>query len=389
MTLETLFTIFAGAICFVACLSAFDLAVGLRSMTKLSEIFPLGKDGHPLVSIIVPACNEEENVEQAMRTLLSQDYEHFEVIAVNDRSTDKTGEILDGISSEDKRLRVIHINKLPQGWMGKIHALHRGAKEAGGEYLLFTDGDIMMERTTLSRALNRMISDHLGHLTMLFKNSSPGWLLNSLILDAGSGLCQMLRPWLAKNEKSWFFVGVGAFNMVKKEVYEAIGGHYSIKMQPIDDIMLGKIIKEKGYKQECLLGYDMVTVPWYSSVGHMVDGLMKNVLGIINYRFILVPVLISVLFCSNILPLWGMLFLAGVPQKLFGIVVLVKIVAFYKGTRMLDISSLCVWGTFISPYITMYIIIRATFKNARDGGIMWRGTFYSLKELRRNRPIFL
>ncbi len=162
-----------------------------------------------------------------------------------------------------------------------------------------------------------------------------------------------------------------------------------MKMQPIDDIMLGKLIKQKGYKQECLLGYDTVTVPWYSSVGEMVEGLMKNVLGIINYQFFLVPVLLVAIFCSNILPLWGMLFLSGIQQKLFGLVVLVKIVSFWKGTQLVVISPGCVWGTFISPYIIMYIVLKATWKNAREGGIYWRGTFYPLKELRKNKPLFM
>lgn len=389
MTFEILFTIFAAVVCLSACLSALDLALGIKKMIRLSGVAPFNKTDPPKVSLIVPACNEEQNIEQAMRTLLHQTYENYEVIAVNDRSIDRTGEILDVMNADQSRLRVIHIEKLPPGWMGKIHALQQGAKEAQGEYLLFTDGDIMMDRTTVSRAVNRMVDENLGHLTLLFKNTSPGWLLNSLILDAGSGLCQVLRPWAARSEGSRFFVGVGAFNMVKKDVYRAVDGHNTMKMQPIDDIMLGKIIKENDYKQECLLGYDSVTVPWYSSVGEMVEGLMKNVLGIINYRFFLVPVLLFTIFCANILPLWGLLFLGGIEQKLFGIVVLVKIISFFKGTQQVGISPWCVWGTFISPYIIFYIVLKATWKNAQDGGIYWRGTFYSLEELRKNRPLFL
>lgn len=389
MTFETIFTIFTAGLCLIACLSALDLALGIRKMIKLSNISLLKSEERPLVSIIVPACNEEENIEQAMRTLLQQDYDNYEVIAVNDRSIDRTREILDKISAGEQCLRVINIEKLPKGWMGKIHALHQGAKQARGEYLLFTDADIMMQRSTVSRALNRMIDKNLAHLTLLFKNTSPGWLLNSLILDAGAGLCQVFRPWSVQKTSSPFFIGVGAFNLVKKDVYKAIDGHRSMRMNPIDDIMLGKIIKEKGYKQECLLGYDTVTVPWYSSVGEMVEGLMKNVLGIINFRLLLVPFLLSAIFFSNILPLWGMLFLSGIEQKLFGFVVFVKIVAFYKGTKLVDISPWCVWGTFISPYIMSYIVLRATWKNGHEGGIYWRGTFYPLKDLRKNKPLII
>ncbi len=209
MTFETIFTIFTATICIAAFISALDLALGIKKMTRLSSISPLKSEKTPMVSIIVPACNEEKNVEQAMRTLLHQDYVNYEVIAVNDRSIDRTGDILSKISTEEPRLRVIHIEKLPEGWMGKIHAMHQGAQEAKGEYLLFTDGDIMMERSTVTRALSRILDEDLGHLTLLFKNSSPGWLLNSLILDAGSGLCQVLRPWSAKQTSSPFSLELG------------------------------------------------------------------------------------------------------------------------------------------------------------------------------------
>lgn len=389
MDLDTFITIVAVIVCFIACISVLDLAVGIKRMTLLSAISPFRNSKFPLVSIIVPACDEAENIEQAMRTLLDQDYENYEIIAINDRSTDRTGDILDELAGMEDRLRVVHVHDLPQGWMGKIHALHTGSAQAKGEYLLFSDADIMMEKTVLARAVERMEREELGHLTLLFKNSSPGWLLNSLILDAGSGLCQIFRPWLAKKRGSRYFIGIGAFNMVSKKVYSAVGGHQSMKMQPIDDIMLGKIIKEKGLSQECLIGYDMVTVPWYSSVTHMVEGLMKNVLGIINFRLWLVPACLIVLFCFNILPLWGMVFLDGVSQLLFGITVGVKIVAFYGGTRLLNISPWCVFGTLLSPYIMMYIFCKATWMNARNGGIYWRGTFYSLAELRKNRPLIL
>jgi cellulose synthase/poly-beta-1,6-N-acetylglucosamine synthase-like glycosyltransferase len=388
MTFELFLLILSAAVCLITCVSILDLTVGIRSMTRLSEVSPY-RDGEVRVSVIVPACNEADNIEQAMRTLLRQDYEHYEIIAVNDRSTDNTGTILDRLSLTERRLRVLHLDRLPDGWMGKMHALSRGAAEAAGDYLLFTDADIMMDSTTIARAVHRMEARGLAHLTLLFKNSSPGWLLNSLILDAGSGLCQVLRPWAANKPGSRFFVGIGAFNMVRRDVYEATGGHDEIKMHPVDDIMLGKNIKKKGYSQECLLGYDMVTVPWYASVGHMVEGLMKNVLAIINFRFLLIPPSLFVMFALNILHLWGVLLLQGTPRLLFSLTLAAKIIAFYAGTRLLAISPWCTLGTLISPYITVYIIVRAAWKNGRDGGIYWRGTFYSLKELRKNSPLFL
>jgi glycosyltransferase involved in cell wall biosynthesis len=371
----------------VTAISALDLFFGIRSMTRLKHISPFAKGRKPRISIIVPACNEEKNIQRAILSQLQQEYDNLEVIAINDRSTDSTGIILDTLESEHENLKVRHIQDLPEGWMGKANAMQQGALLADGEYLLFTDADIIMEESTLARAAQYMKDKSLDHLALIFKNISPGWLLNSLILESGAGLIQLFRPWRARKPKAPNFIGVGAFNMVKKETYFAVGGHEHIRMHPIDDIMLGKIIKRSGYRQECLLGIDLVAVPWYGSVGQMVDGLMKNVLAIINYRFgLLIPLLIGMIFL-NILPFWAMLFTEGYTQWIWSVIVFIKLGSFYYGTRLLEITSWCTVGTLLTPYISLYIVLRAAWLNYREHGIYWRGTHYSIEKLRANEPI--
>ncbi len=369
--------------------SGLDMFVGVRQMTRLLDVEPLPADQQPLVSLVVPACNEEENVERAMRSFLAQDYSNIEIVAINDRSTDNTGTLLDRLAAGEERLRVIHIHGLTEGWMGKANALQRGAAEAKGEYLIFTDGDIVMAPTTVARAMHHMAIDRLDHISLIFKNTSPGWLLNSLILDAGAGLFQLFRPWRVRDKRSKHFIGVGAFNLVRKEAYSQVGGHSRIKMHPIDDIMLGKMLKQAGFKQDCLLGHDLVTVPWYNSVSQMVNGLMKNVLAMVNYRFSLVPFYALAIVYCNILPLWGMVLCSGWTQLLFTAVMVIKLMAFFTGTRLLSISPWCTFGTIVSPYITLYIVIKATWRNFRDGGVFWRGTHYPLAELKKNEPLLL
>ena len=175
--------------------------------------------------------------------------------------------------------------------------------------------------------------------------------------------------------------------MVRKTAYEAIGGHRQIRMHPIDDIMLGKLLKKNGYRQDCLLGCDLVSVPWYSSVSAMIEGLMKNILALINYRFALVPPLVTAVILINILPLWGVLFGHGISQLLFALVVVIKLGVFATGTRLLKIPISCTFGTIISPYISCYIILKVTWRNMSDGGIYWRGTHYPLEKLRTNEHV--
>ncbi len=377
----------AVSIVLVIILSAIDLFFGLRSMTRLNDIDELTGGEKTSVSLIVPACNEEEHLAAAINSFLKQSYANIEIIAVNDRSTDNTGTILNELQSKYNNVTAIDIETLPEGWMGKIHALHCGAAQATGDYLLFTDGDVQLEKTTISRALNHMITNRLDHLSLIFKNITRGIVLNGLILESGAGLIQLFRPWLARKHSSPNFMGVGAFNLVKREVYQAIGGHQSIRMHPVDDIMLGKIIKRNGFTQDCLLGTDFVTVPWYDSIVAMVNGLMKNVLATINYNLFMVPLLLLVMVILNILPLWGLLLTQGFTQALFLGIVLVKLVAFYHGTRLLQISPFCALATIVTPYISIYIVIKAAWFNFRDNGIYWRGTHYPLSQLRKNPPL--
>lgn len=376
------------AIFIIVAVSLADLVLGLRNMTKLIEVPPAPDKAGPLVSIVVPACNEEARIASAMATLLRQDYPNLEIIAVNDRSGDGTGMILDKLRQQHPdRLKVFHLEKLPPGWMGKNHALQFGADNAQGEYLLFTDGDIHLEETTISRAMAHMGREHLDHVSLLFRNTSPGLLLNSLILDAGTGLLQCFRPWRAKNESARNYMGVGAFNLLRKSAFQGVGGFQSIKMHPVDDIMLGKIIKRNGFRQECLLGHELVSVPWYESIGQMAEGLTKNALAVVNYRFLLVAPLLAVLVLLNIVPLWGLVLAEGPARAVFALILLLKTTAYYRGTRMLAISPWCALGTLVSPYLLLYIYVKATWRNARDQGIYWRGTHYSLAELRRNEGL--
>jgi len=368
-------------------LAAVDLFLGLVRMKRLGAVEVRSDTNRPQVSIIVPACNEEDSIDRALRSQLQQEYTHLEIVAVNDRSSDSTPDILEKLQQQDPRLKVLHLDELPAGWLGKAHALQRGAEMAAGEYLLFTDGDIIMEKTTVSRAVSYMESQGLDHLCLVFKNISPGLLLNSLILESGAALLQIFRPWRAGRKSSRCFIGVGAFNMVKREVYKEIGGHDRIRMHPVDDIMLGKIIKRSGYVQECLLGLDLVTLRWYENLGHMVRGLMKNSLAMINYRYALLPPLVLGIAIFTLLPPWGILFADGAVRYFCLGTVAARLAVHYSGTRLVGLSPLCAAGTIVTPYISVYILLRAAWCNYRDGGIYWRGTHYDLAELRKNEPL--
>lgn len=364
-----------------------DIFLGAWKMRNLEDINQLPEQEQPSVSIIVPACNEEDTIEPALRSLLSLEYANLEIIVINDRSTDCTGEVLQKIQEEHSQLRIIDIPELPEGWLGKNHAMHQGAMVARGDYLLFTDADILFDRTTVARAMSLMVREKLDHLSLIFKNISRGLLLNAMMVDAGGGLFAQLKPWKVRDPKNKNFIGVGAFNLVKRSVYTQVGGHEGIKMHPIDDIMLGKIIKRNGYNQDCLLGYDFLQVNWYESPQKMIQGLMKNIFALYNYRVTYALAAIIVIFAGTILPVWGLIFTTGMSQLLFALIVSIRLFSAVMGCAHTGTTLWAAPFSLITPYIIIYIVFKGMVTNLSDKGINWRGTHYPLDKLRENESI--
>jgi hypothetical protein len=227
----------------------------------------------------------------------------------------------------------------------------------------------------------------LDHLSLFFKNTASGSLLNALIIDTGGGLLFLFKPWKAKDPKSRKFMGVGAFNLVRRSAYEAIGGHSAVKMHPIDDIMLGKKLKRRGFKQDCLLGNDFVTVRWYESVGEMIRGLMKNVFALYDFKVAYVLVSVLVVLLASVAPFW-LLLLAGTKTKVVALLTIaVRFYSFSLGAKAMGAPSRLMFWSLLTPYVNLFIILKATITTIRNKGITWRGTFYPLEELKKNEPI--
>jgi glycosyltransferase involved in cell wall biosynthesis len=368
-------------------ISSVTLAVGMKKMKRLGDVETGSAADRPLVSIVVPARNEEKNIEKSVLSLLMQEYGKLEIIVVNDRSIDHTSAVLQHLKDRFPRLHIMELTELPEGWMGKSHALAAGAASAAGEYLVFTDADVVLEKTTIARAVEYITGNRLDHLTLVFKNVSRGWLLNSLILDAHLALLFLFRPWLVNKNSNRSFVGIGAFNMVRRAVYREIGGHEEIKMHPVDDMMLGKTIKQHGFFQDCLLAYDFVVVPWYDSVGAMISGFEKNVFSLVHYRILLIPVLLFAIIVPSILPVWGIVFGDSIVRMVCLPTMAIRFTMFFRGLRLRDLPAWYLPGCVISPYIACYIIVKSAFVTIKNGGILWRGQHYPLAELKKTAPL--
>src|SRR4051794_32863197 len=211
--------------------STLEMAAAYRFVPVLERWPALAAEACPALSIVVPALNEAETVEPALRSLLALDYPRLEIIAVNDRSTDATGEILDRLAAEDARLRVVHVTDLPEGWLGKNHALHVGSAAASGEWLLFADADVVYAPDALRRAMALALARGSDHLVALPRILVEGFWEKTFVGFFMVMFSFRFRTWQAAWRRGYGYVGVGAFNMVRAAVYRALGGHAALRME--------------------------------------------------------------------------------------------------------------------------------------------------------------
>jgi glycosyltransferase involved in cell wall biosynthesis len=377
------------ALFYLALITALGVAVtaiifvrGAATIPQL-ESSPVRTTG-PLVSVIFAARDEGPNIEAALGSMLAQSYEQLEFIAVNDRSGDDTGAVLERIASRDSRVRVVHIAELPDGWLGKNHALHTGAALARGAYLLFTDADIVFDRDAVARAVPFLEEKGIDHLTLGPEMESASPFLELVVTYFTLGFFLLFKPWLVHDPSRPEHIGVGAFNLVRASLYRAFGGHARIALRPDDDIKLGRLVKLNGGRQMIAGGFGLIRVRWYSSVMELVRGLRKNTFAGMRYS---VPLTIGAILLQLVVNIWPFIavFVTTGPTRWLNlasavllILLLVAVSAGSRGRMWIAI------GYPIAAMVFVFILIDSTWRTLRRGGIEWRGTFYPLAALKAN-----
>ena len=359
-----------------------DWYLGVRNVVRLERV-DQAPVAYPSLTVVIPALNEARALESSLGSVLDQDYPDLEIIVLNDRSTDETGAILDRMRARYPRLQVVHILELPAGWLGKNHALHLGAQRARGEWLLFTDADVQFEPHALSAALAHAVANDLDHLTavphMLAKSPWLKAFVSSFMLLFSFGVLRASAPATKAH------VGLGAFNLLRRSVYEALGGHRPIALRPDDDMMLGKLVKDAGYKQAVVLAPELLRVEWYTGVREAIRGLNKNAFAGLAYSLPIVLLVTFTLALAHIVPFIAVFFTDGLTQALFLLVLLDITFVYALGRR---VTRLPIWYALLHPVgtgVLIYAILESAAKALWQGGIRWRGTFYPLEQLKKNR----
>jgi glycosyltransferase involved in cell wall biosynthesis len=343
----------------------------------------------PSITVIIPARNEAADIAATLHSLLQQDYPNLRIIAVNDRSTDPTGEIITALATQHpKKLRALHITELPEGWLGKTHAMALAARHASTDYLLFTDADVLFRPDAIRRALAYAVTAHADHLVTVPTTIIRRWDEAALLSFFQIFGLWATRLWLIADPKATRdALGIGAFNLLRRTAYLHIGGFESLSMEIVEDLALGRRIKRAGLAQRVAFGRGLVSVHWASGLNGLVNVMTKNLFS--AFRFY---VSLSLLGCA-----WLLLFCAApaaglfyAPTRIPAILTLAAVAYAYR--LMSRHSGLSTWNAVFFPLgalIFAFTLLRSMFLTLHQGGVSWRGTFYPLAELRKNAaPLF-
>ncbi len=361
-------------------LRVLDAARGVPTLADLTRpehnLIPRGEI---TLTVIVPARNEAEKVRACLESLLAQEYP-VRILAVDDRSTDATGSIMDSLAGPT--LSVLHIDALPAGWLGKTHAMARAADLATSDYLLFTDADILFSPDALRRALAHTLTtraDHLvlGPTTIIHRWDEAGLLSFFQIFGLWAA-----RPWKVADPAARDAIGIGAFNLIRREAYQQIGGFDALRMEIVEDLALARRVKAAGLRQRFAYGLGLVSVHWAAGVPGLVNVMTKNVFAATNYHVSLLLVGCVWLWFFAIGPFVALVFHpTSIPNAL-------TVVSIAYGYLLLGrLSGRSAWNFLLAPFAAatfIFILLRSMITTLRRGGVEWRGTFYPLAELRQN-----
>ena len=364
---------------------AFAAYRGLPSVPNL--LFPeYDRDppGAPSLTVIVPARNEEPHVGACLESLLAQDYPNLQILAVNDRSTDRTGQVMEELATaHPAELRVLQVAELPPEWLGKTHAMALGASQSTSDFLLFTDADVLFAPKSLRVALAHAVDARADHLVLVPTTIIRRWDEAVLLSFFASFGLWGGRPWrVAESTSPREALGIGAFNLLRRSAYEAVGGYEALRMEIVEDLGMGRRIKRAGLRQRVAFGRGLVSLHWAAGVPGLMNVLTKNIFAAVNFHpaLLLGACLWLMAFC--ILPFFA-LWIPG-----FAVPSAIAIGSLAWGYYLLGrTSGLSAWNILGAPFaaaILVFTLLRSMFVTLRQGGVIWRGTFYPLATLRKH-----
>ena len=364
-------------------------AVNDRKLQSLADFDYDDSQHWPRISVLVPARNEADTLEAAMQSLLRVDYPNLEIIIVDDRSSDGTSAIIERLAVADSRIRSMRIDRLADGWLGKVHALHLGLEVCSGEWVLFTDADVHFSRCLLKRALASCLEGSRDFLALLPEFFATRPLLGAAQLAFATLLLAALDRERIAAPRNPAAMGIGAFNLARKSFLDTREGLEWLRMEVADDAGLALLMKRRGAAIDIQSGRGLLRVDWYPSLAAMMDGVMQRMVLGANYRL---PVfsLQCLLVCLCLLaPL--ILALSLLPHSplawLSVTLYLLPTIILRTATRHFTPPPAAAWGMPLGFAVIGFGMLRSLLFCLRHGGIYWRGNIYPLADLRAGQRV--
>lgn len=344
----------------------------------------------PLISVCIPARNEERNIRRCIESALGQDYPNLEIIVLDDRSIDATLTLLRDIASRDSRLVPIHGSDLPDGWAGKPHALHQAAASARGEWLCFVDADTFLAPQAISSVFAKALETEADMFTVMTRQILGSFWEKTVMPLVMTALSVGFSPRKVNDPKRRDAVANGQFIFIKRSVYDAIGGHESVKDQIVEDKAISEQVKWNGYRLVMADGSRVVSTRMYTSLAEMWEGWTKNIyLGLRDHPYMLLLgafgatlALIAALF----MPVWPLLgifwYLNGGEWMALGVLLQSMLVwgaLIYARANIahgMGISRWYAWTTPLGAGVFATMMVTSAWNVISGQGVTWRGRTY-------------
>ena len=332
----------------------------------------------PLVSVVIPARDEERVIERTVRAMLAQTYPSLEVIVLDDRSTDRTGEILAAI--DDVRLVVVHGEEPPPGWLGKPWALHQGAGRARGELLLFVDADVHYHPDAVAAAVARLERSGVAMTSLLPNFEMRGFWEHVAMPNLACFAFMFIPLWLSNRTRiPWIGISGGPGILVRRGAYESVGGHTSLKGAVIDDVSVSHVLRRGGYRTEVVLAPELVSLRMYHGLGEIIDGFTKNSFASLGRSYLAVSVVVILTLGGTLLPL--VLALLGDPYSIatLAVITIARLILFIALRYRVDNAIL---GHVPMVLVWTWILVRSTWITGVRRRLHWRGRTYEAHKTR-------
>jgi glycosyltransferase involved in cell wall biosynthesis len=363
--------------------SGLQTAWGMLHLPWIKNFAPAKDEQCPRISLLFAARDEEEKLPLALEMLAKVDYPGLEIVAVDDRSRDATGRILDEFARRHDRVRVVHVTELPAGWLGKPHALQKAYEASSCEWLLFTDADVRFEPDSLRRGMAMIQAQKADHLTLFGDVLMEGFWETVVLTFFGLAMHTGNESHRVADPKSRAYVGVGAFQLLRRSAYEACGTHRRLAMEVVDDMKLAKIVKLGGFRSRVGVAEHFVSVRWHAGVGNVIRGVTKNFFAALGYSLPFATVAFLGMLLVNVFPFVAVIFGHGWVRGLAAVSVVIAL-AFHVGVDLtMKVSPLYALTHPVGALFFCYMIARSVVVTLWRGGVEWRGTFYRLEELRK------